>query len=224
MPKKTLAMKTGIIGGTFNPIHNGHLNIADELLINYQLDRIIFIPAALPPHKKDDAILSFAHRLTMVQLATAHYNQFEPSDIEAKRSDKSYSVDTLNVLHQLYPGDQFYFLIGMDSLKSLHTWYKYTHLFDLCHLVVARRPGVKNQTLDTVLPVAIREQFCYNSKLKTFCHNSGHQLIFLEDTFLDISSTQIRANIADNQAIDSLVPPSVAEYIKTHHLYAPPKR
>ena len=213
-----MAVKTGIIGGTFDPIHNGHLSIAKELLTKCQLDRVIFIPTALPPHKEDNTILSFEHRLTMVQQATAHCYQFETSDIEAQRSGKSYSVDTLNILHQLYPGDEFYFLIGMDSLINLHTWHQHTQLFNLCHLVVARRPGVQNPIVDAP-PVAIREQFCYDSKLKSFRHRSGHRLIFLEDTFLDISSTQIRVNIAHNRSVDTLLSAPVVDYINTHHLY-----
>lgn len=217
-------MKTGIMGGTFNPIHYGHLKCAEELFSTCKLDRVIFIPAAQPPHKDSGEIDAFDHRLAMVKLALSPYQHFEVNDIEARRTGKSYSVDTLEILHQLYPDDQFYFLIGMDSLNSLHTWHNYQQLFELCHLVVARRPGTKMTRFDTALPVAIRKQFCYDSVLNSFCHSSGHQLIFLEQTFLDISSTQIREKVSANQPISSLLPAAVAEYIKTHQLYVRPER
>ena len=212
------------MGGTFNPIHNGHLKCAQELLSTHKLDRIIFIPSAQPPHKNTSDISPFDHRLAMVKQAISAYRHFEVSDVEAQRDGKSYTVETLAVLHQLYPDDQFYFLIGMDSLNTIHTWHKYPQLFELCHLVVARRPGVKMPASDTMLPVAIRHQFCYDSELNLFCHSSGHQLIFLEQTFLNISSTQIRDNIANNQPVSTLLPAGVAEYIKTHHLYVRPER
>ena len=217
-------MRTGIMGGTFNPIHYGHLKCAEELLATCNLDRVIFIPAAQPPHKDNDGLNPFEQRLSMVKQAISPYQQFEASDVEAQRAGKSYTVDTLTILQQRYPDDQFYFLVGMDSLNTIHTWHNYTQLFKLCHLVVARRPGVKMPASDAALPVAIRHQFCYDSELNLFCHSSGHQLIFLEQTFLDISSTQIRNNVANNQSIDRLVPAAVAEYITTHQLYVRPER
>ncbi|MBW2186260.1 MAG: nicotinate-nucleotide adenylyltransferase [Deltaproteobacteria bacterium] len=217
-------MRTGIMGGTFNPIHNGHLKCAEELLSSCKLDRVIFIPAAQPPHKNTSDIDPFEHRYSMVKRAILPYRHFEVSDVEAQREGKSYTVETLAILHQLYPDDQFYFLIGMDSLNTIHTWHNYSQLFELCHLVVARRPRVKMPASDTVLPVAIRHQFCYDSELNSFCHSSGQKLIFLEQTFLDISSTQIRNNVANNLSVSALLPATVAEYIKTHHLYVRPER
>ncbi|MCD6526459.1 MAG: nicotinate-nucleotide adenylyltransferase [Desulfuromonas sp.] len=217
-------MKTGIIGGTFNPIHNGHLLIAQELLAAFQLDRVLFIPAASPPHKSDANLPPFAQRMEMVTRAIADRPAFQPCDIESRRSGKSYSVHTLEQLQQLYPDDEFYFLIGMDSLHTLHSWHEYRRLFELCHLVVARRPGSETPASAEALPVAIRPEFCYDSVLKTFCHQSGHHLYFLEETFIDISSTEIRRNIEQNRPIDTLVPTAVNDYIQAHHLYAPAER
>ena len=217
-------MKTGIIGGTFNPIHSGHLSIAQELAEKCQLDRVIFVPAAIPPHKDSDQLTPFNHRLAMVECAIAPHHNFTSSDIENQRAGKSYTVDTLQHLRKRYPTDQFYFLIGMDSLAHLHKWYKFTQIFELCHLVVARRPQTKNITIDTDLPVAIRQQFCYDSELNTYCHRSGNQLIFLEDTFLDISSTQIRAELSKGNCVKSLLSSPVAEYIQAHQLYVRPER
>ncbi|OQY19694.1 MAG: nicotinate-nicotinamide nucleotide adenylyltransferase [Desulfobacteraceae bacterium 4572_35.1] len=212
-------MDTGIIGGTFNPIHNGHLKIAGELLEQCQLDRVIFIPAAEPPHKADDDIAPFTQRLAMTELAMTAYPKFTVSNIEAQRHGKSYSVDTLRQLHQHYPDDQFFFLIGMDSFTAISTWHNYQQLFKLCNLIVARRPGTTPQDNPLKLPVAIRQQFCYDAELDIYRHRCGQRLIFLKKTFLDISSTAIRTKIAAHQPIDLLVPASVAEYIHTHNLY-----
>ncbi|MDY0189834.1 MAG: nicotinate-nucleotide adenylyltransferase [Desulfuromonas sp.] len=217
-------MKTGIIGGTFNPIHNAHLKIATELLEYCQLDRVIFIPAALPPHKHAAKIVAFEHRLQMVRCAISAQRQFEVSDIERQRGGKSYSVDTLKQLHQRYPADEFYFLIGMDSFINIATWHKYKQLFTLCNLVIAQRPGATKPEQPPELPVAIRQQFCYDAKLDLYRHKSGHRLIFLQETFLDISSTQIRKKIAQQQPIETLLPAPVAQYIHAHKLYVPPER
>lgn len=217
-------MKTGIMGGTFNPIHNGHLKIADEFLAALQLDRVLFIPAASPPHKCNKNLLPFKHRLEMVKRAIADRPAFIANDIESQRPGKSYSVDTLEQLQKLYPDDELYFLIGMDSLHNLHSWHQYQRLFELCHLVIARRPGSETPTSAAALPVAICQEFCYDSVLKTFCHSSGHFLSFLEETFINISSTEIRRAIEHNQPIDTLVPAAVNDYIQTHLLYTSAER
>lgn len=217
-------MKTGIMGGTFNPIHNAHLEIARELLQQCRLDRVIFIPAALPPHKDDSNLAPFEQRLEMVRLAISQNPRFEVSTIEQQRPGKSYSVDTLDQLHKLYPQDQFYFLIGMDSFTSIDSWHHYPRLFELCNLVIARRPGTCHDDARPELPVAIDKHFCYDAKLNMFCHESGQRLIFLKDTFLDISSTQIRARIAAHQTVDTLLPAAVAEYIYAHGLYVQQER
>ena len=216
-------MKTGIIGGTFNPIHLGHLAIAREMQQRFALDRVLFIPAAIPPHKQVDDLPPFTHRLAMVECAIAGQSGFEACDIESRRRGKSYSLDTLRQLHVLYPEDSFYFLIGMDSLHSLHTWYHFEDIFPLCHLVVARRPGVAKPASIDALPVAIRGQFCYDSVLKTFCHTSGSHLYFLTESFINISSTEIRRDLTDNRPVEDALPKAVYEYIKTHHLYASKK-
>nr|WP_320049827.1 nicotinate-nucleotide adenylyltransferase [uncultured Desulfuromonas sp.] len=213
-------MKTGIIGGTFNPIHVGHLAIAREMQQRFELDRVLFIPAAAPPHKQLEGLPPFSQRLAMVECAIVDHPGFELCDIEGHRQGKSYSLDTLKQLHTLYPQDTFYFLIGMDSLNSLHTWYHFEEIFPLCHLVVARRPGTVKPASTDALPVAIRGQFCYDSVLKTFCHDSGSRLYFLTESFIDISSTEIRDRIADNRSVEKSLPKAVYEYIKTHHVYA----
>jgi len=212
-------MKTGILGGTFNPIHYAHLRIAEEVREVCGLDRILFLPAATPPHKEVAGDMAFAHRLAMVETAIADNPFFAVSDLENRRPGKSYSVHTLEILQEEYPRDDFYFIIGMDSFRDLSTWKAYARLFELAHIVVASRPGITGAEPASLLPVAIRGDFCYHDSAQNLRHRSGNQVIFLEETFLDISSTDIRHLIARGRSIRYLLPPAVAEYIHKKGLY-----
>jgi nicotinate-nucleotide adenylyltransferase len=211
-------MRTGILGGTFNPIHLAHLAIAEEARRICQLDRVIFLPAADPPHKPIVGAVTFAQRLAMVEAALAGRPEFSVSSLEAQREGKSYSVETLELLHRSFPEDSFYFIIGLDSFRDLPSWKAYEKLFTLAHLIVAARPGIYVDP-EQLLPIAIRQEFCYSAKSKNLRHSSGNQVFFLEQTRLDISSTEIRRRIAAQQTIDHLVPTPVADYIRRHGLY-----
>jgi len=216
-------MNTGIFGGTFNPIHLAHLQIAREAQRRCRLDRVLFLPAADPPHKPVAGEVSFADRLAMVQAAVAEDAGFVASDLENRRSGKSYSVETLEILRREAPGEQLFFIIGLDSFRDLPHWKDYARLFTLAHLVVISRPGIE-QDPRSLLPVAIREQFCYDAASENLCHRSGNSVIFLTETRLDISSTQIRERLHRGESIAHLVPPAVADYISLHRLYRPERR
>lgn len=216
----TEARRLGIFGGSFNPIHLAHLRIAEEARERCKLEQVLFLPAAQPPHKLlTTEFPSFADRLAMVQAAISDNPAFVASDLEAQRSGKSYSVQTLELLRDLYPGRELYFIIGMDSFRDLPTWWEYRRIFALTHLVVLRRPGVAEDELRELLPVAIRAEFCYDSVAKTLLHRSGTRVIPLEETYLDISSTGIRALLAAGRSVRYLLPSSVADYIDQHSLY-----
>lgn len=217
-------MKTGILGGTFNPPHLAHLRIAEEVLEACALDQVLFIPAGAPPHKATADDVPFAHRLEMVRLAIAGNPAFAVSNIEGLRPGKSYSVHTLDILRAERPEDDFYFIIGMDSFRDLPLWKDYRRLFALTNLVVAARPGVAVTDPLTLLPVAIRNEFCYDAPSKTLHHCGGCRIIFLEESFLDISSTRIRRLTAAGRSVRYLVPAAVADYIAIHSLYRGPER
>lgn len=212
-------MKTGILGGTFNPIHLAHLRIAEEVHQACQLDRTLFIPAAEPPHKDVAGEVSFAHRLAMVKAAIKDYPEFQASDLEIQRSGKSFSVDTLELLRQEDPHGERYFIIGLDSYRDISSWKDFSRLFSLSHLVVTTRPGVLIKAPLEPLPVAMHKDFCYDEKSNKIRHKSGNYLIFLEETKLDISSTQIRNRHRKGQSIEHLVPAAVAAYIEENGLY-----
>lgn len=212
-------MKTGILGGTFNPVHLAHLRIAEEVRLACGLDRVLFMPAATPPHKPLADDIAFDHRYAMVEAAVADNPAFSACDLEAQRPGKSYSVATLDILHDQFPDDEFYFIIGMDSYRAIDTWKDYARLFELTNLVVAARPGHVGDDPLALLPVVIRGQFCYDGPSNILRHRSGNRVIFLKETFLDISSTRIRQQVAEQGSIRYLVPSVVEDYICRHGLY-----
>lgn len=214
--------RIGILGGTFNPIHLAHLRIAEEVREACHLDQVLFIPAADPPHKPVADAVNFSQRLAMVDTAIADNPAFALSDIESRRRGKSFSVDTLDILRRADPDNDFYFIIGLDSYRDLTSWKQYPRLFQLANLVVTTRPGIHLSAPLDVLPVAVRQEFCYSSGAAEFRHSSGHSLIFLSETRLDISSTVIRHKIVAGESIRYLVPPAVRDYITTHGLYRGP--
>jgi len=212
-------MKTGILGGTFNPIHLAHLHIAEDVRQECRLDRVLFIPAAEPPHKCVAGEVAFEHRMAMVKLAIRDYPCFQASDLELRRSGKSFSVDTLEILRQEDPGGERFFIIGLDSYHDIATWKDFARIFGLCHLVVTARPGIVTGNPLDPLPVAMHKDFCYDEASGKLRHKSGNYLIFINETHLDISSTKIRSLLAEGQSIRHLVPAEVADYIEKHGLY-----
>lgn len=212
-------MKTGILGGTFNPIHLAHLRIAEEVREACGLDRVLFMPAATPPHKPLADEIPFGDRFAMVEAAVADNPAFFACDLESRRPGKSYSVATLEILHRQFPDDEFYFIIGMDSYRAIDTWKDFARLFELTNLVVAARPGHVGGDALQLLPVVIRDHFCYDKQPSILRHRSGNKVILLGETFLDISSTHIRQQVAAHRSIRYLVPPAVEDYIRRHALY-----
>ena len=212
-------MRTGILGGTFNPIHKAHRQIAEAALRHCGLDRVLFLPAAIPPHKAITDAVDFEHRLAMVRLAIADNPAFAASDLEARRPGRSFSVDTLLQLKQERPDDVLFFIIGLDSFREITTWKDYRRLFELANIVVASRPGPGDDDPQQLLPVAIKEDFCYDEKSLKLRHKSGCELVFIHDTRFNISSTRIRELVAAGQSIDDYVAPPVSEYIKRFNLY-----
>jgi len=213
-------MKIGLLGGTFNPIHLAHLRIAEEAREACGLDRVVFIPAATPPHKATAGDVPFRDRHAMTQLATEDNPAFAVTDLESRRPGKSYSIDSLSILQHENPDAHFYFILGLDSFLEIHTWKDFQGLFRLAHFVIVARPGFSLPSSPTeLLPVAVREEFCYDTKSGNIVHKSGNLLIFIKETRLDISSTRIRQLVAEKHSIKYLVTPAVEDYILRHGLY-----
>ena len=181
-------MKIGIFGGTFNPIHFAHLRIVEEIRETFALSKVIFVPAATPPHKPLADDLSFAERLKMVTLAVQDNPLFTVSDVEGQREGKSYSIDTLRVFREMFPADEFFFIMGSDSFADFSSWKNYTAIFSCCNIVTITRPGTRISLLEA-LPVDIAHEFCYHESQNRLSHRSGYSVYSIEGTQLDISST-----------------------------------
>jgi nicotinate-nucleotide adenylyltransferase len=209
--------RIGILGGTFNPIHLGHLRSAEEVREAQRLDRILFVPSATPPHKRRQGLVSAEHRLAMVRLAVAGNPRFKVSSIEMERPGHSYSVDTLRAFRARMPGVAFSFIVGADAFREIDTWREYESIFSLCDVVVTSRPPHDDTSLAEALPVAVQAQFCYVRNVLE--HRTGNRIIFQRISDLDISASSIRQRLARGLSIRYLVPVPVERYIACHELY-----
>lgn len=209
----------GLFGGTFNPIHLGHLRGAEEVRDRFGLKTVVFIPAAIPPHKSLKEIVEVRHRLEMARLAVATNSSFSFSDVEIKREGKSYSIDTIRHFRHEYPGGQLYFILGGDAFTEIETWKEFRSLFSLCHFIVMARPGFLKTPLSAQLPRALEEVLQYDREGNGWIHSSGHTLHFQEITFLDISSTKVRELLEEEASVKYLVPEGVEAYIRENRLY-----
>ena len=221
---RTVAGKrVGLFGGTFNPIHLGHLRGAEDIRESFDLDRVVFLPASVPPHKDTKNVIGPFHRLEMVRLATETNPFFSVSDVETKRSGKSYSIDTLRTFRERQ-ADTFFFILGQDAFAEIETWKEYHELFSLCNFIVMVPAGFEKTPLDARLPAGLTSSFHYNQGERVWLHQSGHTLHFKEITFLDISSTRVRELLQNGKSVKYLVPPEVEAYIQAHGLYQEEKR
>ncbi|MEA2068978.1 MAG: nicotinate-nucleotide adenylyltransferase [Verrucomicrobiota bacterium] len=201
------ARRIGIMGGSFDPVHMGHLVIAQDAIECLKLSGIIFIPAAIPPHKQHLRQVDAGHRLNMLRLAVESDIRFSVSDIELQRGGISYTIDTVCALKAERPGVEWVLVVGSDTLVDLHNWYKIDELLDLCEVATFLRPG--ESSLDGMsdkvhLSDARREMLLRNV--------IGVHLI-------EISSSEIRKRMAEGRSIRYLVPPEVETYIYGHGLY-----
>ena len=213
-------MKIGLFGGTFDPIHWGHLRSAEEVSDTFGLDRVYFIPAAVPPHKRGQTTTPASDRLQMVRLAIAQNPRFSVSTAEISRAGVSYSIDTVREFaHRKNRGDALYFIIGLDAFREIGTWKSFADIFPLCHFIVTSRPGSKEKDPLKGTGVAVKKLFCYDFKGKNYRHESGTRVYFDELTDIAISASEIRALVKEGKSIRYLVPSAVEKYIKRHSLY-----
>jgi nicotinate-nucleotide adenylyltransferase len=236
-------MNIGLFGGTFDPIHRGHLALARAAREHYKLGRILFVPAGLPPHKQSQPLSSFSHRYAMIALATADEKDFTPSLLEApaeldgssprqkkgKTDDPrpNYTVDTVKRLKQSFKkADRLFLLIGIDAFKDISKWHQPESIFRECEFVVASRPGYSLADVANALPASLRPRA---EATKPFQKQAaagdlvlrGATIHLLDDVSQSISSTAIRQAAAAGKPLARFVEPSVADYIKKAGLYKP---
>ncbi len=198
-------MKIGLLGGTFDPVHNGHLIIAEEVKAHLNLDEIIFVPAGQPWLKTDRPISPAEHRLEMLRLALAGKPEYKISRAEIERAGPSYSVDTVAELRQkLGESAEIYFILGWDSLATLPRWHDAPRLMRLCMLVAVPRPGYPRPAL---------------KPMEKRVPGVTRRVIFMNSPCVDISATDVRERVKRRLPISHLVPEPVERYIKEHGLY-----
>jgi nicotinate-nucleotide adenylyltransferase len=213
-------LRLGLFGGTFNPIHYGHLRSAEEVCEAMALTRLWFIPAGHPPHKISPEITPFEVRLEMTRLAVGNHPVMSVSDLEGRRPGRSYSIETLRQIRQeLGPAWELYFILGLDAILEIGTWKDHKDLFTLSHFVVLDRPGYNRHRLGEVLMREVHPLFRPLTTEQGFLHPSGHKVVFRETTLMDISGTGIREMVSNGRSIRYLLPEAVRGYIINHQLY-----
>lgn len=213
-----MMQKVGLLGGTFDPVHNGHLQLGDRVLENYNLDKILFIPASTPPHK-NEAVSAVGHRLQMLKLAISGNRRFDYSEIEISRQKVSYTFDTIQELKSCGgTGVLYHFIIGYDALSEIETWYRWQDLLVVTNFIVAVRPGFSLKEIEQLLE---RNGFSPEDggADRWIGEQTGNEILFLAGEIADISSTEIRSRIASRKPWADLVPPLVADYIISNRLY-----
>ena len=196
--------RIGVIGGTFDPIHYGHLAAAEEARVRINLERVLFVVAGVPPHKLNEEVTPVEHRLAMVRLAITSNPYFEISTVDVERPGPSYTVDTISILQERSgQGTEIYFIMGLDSLVELSTWHQPQRLFQLCRLVAPKRPGIQ---IDA-------------AELETSLPGISSRLQIIDMPEVDISSTELQERVREGLPIKYQVPEEVEKYINDHGLY-----
>jgi len=198
-------MNVGILGGTFDPVHNGHLIVAEVAREQLNLNEVLFIPAGQPWLKTEYAVTPAEHRLCMLRLALDDTPYFRISEMEIERPGPTYTLDTINALKEsLDEADELFFILGQDNLRQLPQWHKAPDLIQLCYLVAAPRPGVKKPDLKA---------------LEAEIPGITKRAMLMKQPLIDISASDIRKRVARGLSVRHLVPEPVNRYIKEHGLY-----
>ncbi|MGD1075004.1 MAG: nicotinate-nucleotide adenylyltransferase [Thermodesulfovibrionales bacterium] len=213
--------KIGILGGTFNPVHYGHLRAAEEVREKLLFEKVLFIPSCKPPLKSDD-LAPAEERYEMTRLSIEANPFFEISDIECKKQGKSYTVETLAALNELYPDKSLYLIMGIDSFLDIPSWRRPERVMDLAHFVVISRPGFSFSSIASMIPTSIvilsemdgARREVYKTKLK-----NGREVVLLNVTPMPISATTVRRIVRQGKSIKYLLPDKIESYIISHSLY-----
>jgi nicotinate-nucleotide adenylyltransferase len=209
-------MNIGLLGGTFNPVHFGHLYLADAAMAECSLDKVVFIPSSQPPHKNEASIVSFAHRIAMLQIAVKKTKRLTYTAIEAELPTPSYTIDTLRAIRSRYPPDAcFFFIIGADAFLDLLTWKAYDQILRCVTLIVAERKGYHSDKIHDFL-----RNLQYADHGGSWQGKDGAgKVVILHTMPGEYSSTAIRAMIGRGIFPEKQMPDEVIEYIKKHALY-----
>jgi nicotinate-nucleotide adenylyltransferase len=214
----TAARRLGVLGGTFDPVHVGHLDAAEAARASLELDEVLFIAAHDPPHKPGDPHASAFHRFALIALAIQEWPGYRASDMELSRDGASYTADTLRALHACgWSPANLFFIVGADAFAEISTWREFPAVLDMAHFAVIARPGsALDEALARTPDLGSRVR---HPASRAWNDEDGTAIYLVEARTRDVSSTAIRARLTERKAIDDLVPVAVARHIIAHHLY-----
>jgi len=215
------SQRIGLLGGTFNPVHLGHIRAAEQVRLKFRLNQVLFIPSYIPPHKQTTDIAPPEDRFAMVELAVRSRPQFVASALEIKARERSYSVITLNKVKAIYAGAWIFFILGVDAFLEIETWKSYREVLEQCRFIVISRPGLDLAGARKVLPAE------YSRKIGEWKRPgpvgedqlARFRIFLVPIKALDISSTEVRRRVRAGRTIHRLVPVPVEEYIRKKKLY-----
>ncbi len=216
-----IQQRVGLFGGTFDPIHFGHLRAAEEIKQILELDKVYFIPTAISPHKVDTNVTPSSKRLEMLKLAIEGNKYFDLSEFELKSETPSYTIKTLEYFSKMEPAPELYFIVGNEQFDQIDTWRDYKRLFELSNFAVITRPGFSELSSSKV-PLALKDDFRYYNYIENVISytNKRKEIVFIEIKGIEISSTDIRAFVKSKKSIKYLVPDKVQKFILSEKLYA----
>ncbi len=214
-------MRIGLLGGTFNPIHVGHLRAAVEVIEAFNLDKLLLIPSANPPHKSADQVADAEDRLEMVRLSIKGVPSLEVSDVELARHGPSYTIETLRYFQDQYgAGSEIHFIVGQDAFSEITTWKSYKALFSTAHFIVMTRPGSKLSSIEHFIHTHISDAYQYDPVLNRYTHPEWCTIFCVDITHIDVSASEIRDRIRHGRPIRFLVPDTVEAFIVEKGLYS----
>ena len=215
------AARIGIFGGTFNPVHYGHLRAAEEVRQAFSLEKVHLVPSARPPHKGKSGLAAADHRLAMVRRAVRGNPHLSGCAYECRKPGPSYSVETLTWFSRRHPGAELFFIIGWDAWLEIDSWHAWRELFSLANFIVISRSGCQpwlESTATELFPFALKDLFCYENR-SCYRVRSGRKLHFFPVSRIDVSASRIRHEAAAGRSLRYLTPDSVIRYINQHQLY-----
>jgi nicotinate-nucleotide adenylyltransferase len=213
--------RIGIFGGTFNPIHAGHIRAAVEVRARFSLDRVLFVPSFIPPHKDSTEVASPGDRMAMIELALRRYRRLIPSPIEIEAGGTSYSIVTLDKVRRLYPGARIFFILGADAFLDIETWREWRRVLERCLFIVTTRPGSRLSAAREALAAEYRDGIVEIKPATRIRETllSSRRIFLTPISAVDVSSTGIRSRVRRGASIRGLVPSPVARYIAERGLY-----
>jgi len=217
-------MRIGIFGGTFNPVHKGHVIAAEAIYKAFELDTCIWVPSNLPPHKDEEGLENALHRLKMVELATQPYRYYDVSDVEIQRKGPSYTLDTINYFSEKNLKAKLFLLLGTDAFLLMRSWKNPIQILEKVNVIIMYRPGKGTweeqiRQIGLYIRTNLDKEYRYSEENECFSHLFLKTIYLKKIPALDVSSTEIREKLARDENVDQWINPDILQYIQAYHLF-----